>query len=385
MIRPAEHLANIQEYFFSKKLREVNERIAQGKPVINLGIGSPDLPPPPGVTDALTASLQAPSAHMYQSYQGLPELREAMAGFYRKYFDVNLQPKNEILPLMGSKEGIFHISKAFLNPGDKVLLPNPGYPTYTSVTHLNHAKPVYYNLKAENKWLPDFEAIEKTNLTGVKLMWISYPHMPTGAKATKENLAACVRFAQKHQILLVNDNPYSFILNDKYVSVFQVEGAKENCLELNSLSKTFNMAGWRVGMVIGSETLLQDVLKVKSNLDSGMFYGLQKGAVAALKTPNLWLKAQNKTYEQRRKIVWQIARQLGCTFDKQSAGLFVWAKHPEHRNTLEMVDNLLDNYYVFVAPGTIFGDNGNGYIRFSLCVKEQLLEEVLERVKSFAL
>lgn len=385
MIRPAAHLSNIQEYYFSKKLREVNERIAQGKPIINLGIGSPDLSPPPGVTEALTAALQAPSAHMYQSYQGLPELRDAMAEFYRQYFGVNLQPKSEILPLMGSKEGIFHISKAFLNPGDKVLLPNPGYPTYTSVTHLNHAKPVYYDLKAENGWLPDFEAIEKTDLSGVKLMWISYPHMPTGAKATKENLAACVRFAQKHQILLVNDNPYSFILNDDYVSVFQVEGAKENCLELNSLSKTFNMAGWRVGMVIGSESLLQEVLKVKSNLDSGMFYGLQKGAVAALNTSGTWLKEQNKTYADRRKIIWQIAGQLGCSFDTQSAGLFVWAKHPEDQNTLKLVDKLLYDYHVFVAPGTIFGSNGEGYIRFSLCVKQQLLEEVLERVKSFAL
>ncbi|MDT8415685.1 MAG: aminotransferase class I/II-fold pyridoxal phosphate-dependent enzyme [Flavobacteriaceae bacterium] len=385
MTAPAAHLVHIQEYYFSQKLREVNQRIASGKPVINLGIGSPDLSPPAEVGIALSAALSHSKAHMYQSYQGLPELREAMASFYQTHFNTKLDPQTEILPLMGSKEGIFHISKAFLNPGDAVLIPNPGYPTYTSVTYLNHAKPIYYDLRADKGWLPDFDALEKTDLTNVKLMWISYPHMPTGANATKKDLEKMLTFAKKHQILLVNDNPYSFILNANPTSIFEIADAREHALELNSLSKTFNMAGWRVGMLLGSQAHLKEVLKVKSNMDSGMFYGIQQGAIAALKTSKNWLDNQNETYRRRREKVWEIARILGCTYDKDASGLFVWAKHPEKYDTLALVDTLLYEADVFVAPGTIFGSNGNGYIRFSLCVDMEQLQKVYDRILNLSL
>ncbi|MBU2525914.1 MAG: aminotransferase class I/II-fold pyridoxal phosphate-dependent enzyme [Bacteroidetes bacterium] len=385
MTAPAAHLTHIQEYYFSQKLREVNQRIASGKPVINLGIGSPDLSPPAEVGIALTASLSHPKAHMYQSYQGLPELRQAMASFYQTHFNTTLDPQTEILPLMGSKEGIFHISKAFLNPGDAVLIPNPGYPTYTSVAYLNHAKPIYYDLRADKGWLPDFDALEKTDLTNVKLMWVSYPHMPTGANATKKDIEKMVAFAKKHQILMVNDNPYSFILNANPTSILEIADAREHALELNSLSKTFNMAGWRVGMVLGSQAHLQEVLKVKSNMDSGMFYGIQQGAIAALKTSKKWLENQNETYRRRREKVWEIARVLGCTYDEDASGLFVWAKHPDKYDTLALVDTLLYKADVFVAPGTIFGSNGNGYIRFSLCVDIEQLQAVNDRFLNLSL
>lgn len=380
MIAQAENLNKIQEYYFSQKLREVNKLIAEGKPVINLGIGSPDLLPPPAVISALQNSLNDAGANKYQSYQGLPQLREAMQKFYLDHYGVSLDAAHEILPLMGSKEGIFHISKAFLNPGDKVLIPNPGYPTYTSVTHLAGAIPVYYDLAERNNWLPDLEALAKTDLSRVKLMWTSYPHMPTGALAKKNDLQKLVDFAKKHRILLVNDNPYSFILNNHPVSILACEGAKEVAIELNSLSKTFNMAGWRVGMVLGTKKYIDPILKVKSNMDSGMFYGIQKGAVEALKTPVSWIEAQNKTYEKRRAWVWKIATALNCTFDKNASGLFVWAKHPKEQETLRLVDGLLYEKGVFVAPGTIFGTGGAGYIRFSLCVSEDQLEEVFNRV-----
>lgn len=382
-MKAAHQLAHIREYYFSQKLREVAELRAKGYPVLNLGIGSPDLNPPQAVITALTEALSAPTAHMYQSYQGLPELREAMAKFYEKYFRVSLNAQNEVLPLMGSKEGIFHISKAFLNPGDEVLLPNPGYPTYTSVTYLNHAQPVFYDLKAETGWLPDIKALENSDLSKVKIMWICYPHMPTGAKATKEDLVALVRFTQNHDILLVNDNPYSFILNKDWVSIFQVENAFKNSLELNSLSKTFNMAGWRIGMVAGRKELLQEVIKVKSNLDSGMFYGLQKGAVAALQTDTEWLNDLNEIYDHRRQKVWKMAERLGCTFDTDTAGLFVWAKLPKEIDALALVDELLYKHHLFVTPGHIFGSNGNAYIRISLCVNDEILDEATKRLENF--
>lgn len=382
-MKAAHQLAHIREYYFSQKLREVAELRAKGYPVLNLGIGSPDLKPPQAVITALTEALSAPTAHMYQSYQGLPELREAMAKFYEKYFRVSLNAQNEVLPLMGSKEGIFHISKAFLNPGDEVLLPNPGYPTYTSVTYLNHAQPVFYDLKAETGWLPDIKALENSDLSKVKIMWICYPHMPTGAKATKEDLVALVRFTQNHDILLVNDNPYSFILNKDWVSIFQVENAFKNSLELNSLSKTFNMAGWRIGMVAGRKELLQEVIKVKSNLDSGMFYGLQKGAVAALQTDTEWLNDLNEIYDHRRQKVWKMAERLGCTFDTDTAGLFVWAKLPKEIDALTLVDELLYKHHLFVTPGHIFGSNGNAYIRISLCVNDEILDEATKRLENF--
>ncbi|MCH7523624.1 MAG: aminotransferase class I/II-fold pyridoxal phosphate-dependent enzyme [Bacteroidetes bacterium] len=381
MIEPANRLQSVEEYYFSKKLREVNLLKASGLPIINLGIGSPDLQPPQKVITALTDSLTYPDAHKYQSYQGLPELREAMASFYREQYNVALSPKTEILPLMGSKEGIMHISMAYLNEGDEVLIPNPGYPTYESVTKLLGAKPVFYDLTQENNWFPDILALEKSDLSKVKLMWINYPHMPTGAKATYKLYEELVSFARRNNILIVNDNPYSFILNDAPKSILAVQGAKEVCLELNSLSKTFNMAGWRVGMVLGDETYINNILKVKSNMDSGMFYGIQKGAIEALKCSEMWYISLNSVYEQRRELIWKLAKVLNCTFDKNASGLFVWAKLPALVKAEEFVDIVLKNHHLFIAPGTIFGSNGEGYIRLSLCESVEDIEEAIARVK----
>ena len=380
MIEFAKRLEHVEEYYFSKKLREVNFLKASGKPIINLGIGSPDLMPPQKVISALVEGLSGEQAHKYQSYQGLPELREAIVAFYRDRFDVYLSPSTEVLPLMGSKEGIMHISMAFLNEGDEVLIPNPGYPTYTSVTKLIGAKPVYYDLKEDNNWLPDIEALENQDLSKVKLMWVNYPHMPTGAKANEAFFIRLVAFAKRHNILIVNDNPYSFILNNEPKSLLGVSGAKDVCLELNSLSKTFNMAGWRVGMVLGKSEFINAILKVKSNMDSGMFYGVQKGAVEALKCTKLWYVSLNNVYEQRREIVWKIANALNCTYDKNSSGMFVWAKLPAFVKAEEFIDVLLKDKSIFVAPGTIFGSNGEGYIRFSLCATTDDLEEALARI-----
>ncbi len=328
MIEAANRLNTVEEYYFSKKLREVNLLIASGKPIINLGIGSPDMQPPQKVIDALNEGFSSPNAHKYQSYQGLPELREAMAGFYKEHFKVHLSPSTEILPLMGSKEGIMHISMAYLNEGDEVLIPNPGYPTYQSVTNLVGAVPVFYELDEANNWMPDFKALEKLDLSKVKLMWVNYPHMPTGAQPSRYVFEELVAFGKKHNILIVNDNPYSFVLNDNPRSILEVEGAKEVCLELNSLSKTFNMAGWRVGMVVGDSIHINNILKVKSNMDSGMFYGIQKGAIEALKCSKMWFSTLNSVYKKRRDLVWKLADALNCTYDKNATGLFVWAKLP---------------------------------------------------------
>ncbi len=379
MIAKANRLQEVKEYYFSRKLREVRQLIAEGKPVINIGIGSPDLDPPLAVSRAMQHTIEQNHVHGYQSYQGIPELRRAIANFYNDHFHVALNPENEILPLMGSKEGIMHISMAFLNVGDAVLIPNPGYPTYASVTKLLDAVPVYYDLTAENNWFPDLEALAETDLSKVKLMWVNYPHMPTGSKSTTESLKKLVDFAKKHSILLVNDNPYSFILNDNPLSILSIEGAKEVALELNSLSKTFNMAGWRVGMVLGSQEHITTVLQVKSNMDSGMFYGIQQGAIAALESNEHWFENLNTLYEKRRVIAWKIADVLGCTYDKNASGLFVWAKLPAGKSE-EVADELLYNYNIFLAPGTIFGSNGAGYIRISLCVTEEVLTQVLERL-----
>ena len=360
MIEGAKRLHTVEEYYFSKKLREVNMLKAAGKPIINLGIGSPDLQPPQKVITAITEGLQDANAHKYQSYQGLPELREAMAGFYREQFQVHLSPMTEILPLMGSKEGIMLISMAYLNEGDEVLIPNPGYPTYQSVTKLLGAKPVSYELDEANNWIPDIMALEKQDLSKVKLMWISYPHMPTGAQANYKMFEELVDFAKRNNILLVNDNPYSFILTDAPRSILKVKGAKEVCLELNSLSKTFNMAGWRVGMVLGDGKHINNILKVKSNMDSGMFYGIQKGAIEALRCSKLWYLSLNSVYEQRRALVWKLAEALNCTYYKNASGLFVWAKLPPYAKAEEFIDVLLKNNHLFVAPGTIFGSQGEG-------------------------
>jgi len=376
----ANRLLQVQEYYFSSKLREVRQLKSEGKPVINIGIGSPDLDPPLAVSRAMQNALEQNDIHGYQSYQGLPELRNAIASFYDKHYNVKINPENEVLPLMGSKEGIMHISLAFLNTGDEVLLPNPGYPTYTSVTKLIEAVPVYYDLKEENNWFPDLESLAKTDLSKVKLMWVSYPHMPTGSKPTKELFEQLVAFAKLHKIILVNDNPYSFILNDNPLSILKIKGAKEVAMELNSLSKTFNMAGWRVGMVLGSSKNLKSVLQVKSNMDSGMFYGIQKGAIAALQSNPIWFKNLNDIYEKRRVIAWKIAEALNCSYDSDSAGLFVWAKLPKGVDAEKMADILLYKNNVFLAPGTIFGSNGKGYIRISLCVSEEILQEVLDRL-----
>ncbi len=380
MIRTADRLHTVEEYYFSKKLREVRGLIAEGRPIINMGIGSPDLVPSKEIVESIQQAVLEPGAHQYQSYQGLPALREAIADFYANRFGVESDPLSEILPLMGSKEGIMHISMAFLNPGDEVLIPNPGYPTYTSVTKLVGATPKYYNLREANDWFPDLEALQELDLNKVKLMWVSYPHMPTGAVATKTQFKALIAFAKKNDILLVNDNPYSFVLNDTPLSMLAVEGAKEVVLELNSLSKTFNMAGWRVGMVLGSAEHINAVLKVKSNMDSGMFYGIQKGAIAALKSPQTWFDELNKTYRSRRRLIFELADRLQCTYDKQAVGMFVWAKLPPEINAAEkFIDELLYDKNVFITPGTIFGSNGEGYIRFSLCVTEEKIQEAINR------
>ncbi|WP_452231944.1 pyridoxal phosphate-dependent aminotransferase [Lacinutrix sp. MEBiC02595] len=380
MIEVANRLHTVEEYYFSRKLREVNLLKANGKPIINLGIGSPDLQPPAKVITAIANSFQDATAHKYQSYQGLPELREAITGFYKEHFSVHVSPMTEVLPLMGSKEGIMHISMAFLNEGDEVLIPNPGYPTYASVTKLLGAKPVFYDLEESKGWLPNLKELEKSDLSKVKIMWLNYPHMPTGTKATAQLFEDVVAFALKHDILIVNDNPYSFILNDTPRSILSVRKAKEVCLELNSLSKTFNMAGWRVGMVLGSAKHIEAIIKVKSNMDSGMFYGIQKGAIEALKCSDMWYQSLNSVYEQRRKLVWKLADALNCTYNKDASGLFVWAKLPPHFKSEEFIDVLLKENHIFIAPGTIFGTQGEGYVRFSLCASTEDLEEALARV-----
>lgn len=376
MLPQAKRLDDVKEYYFSTKLREVRSLIDQGKPIINLGIGSPDLAPPATVMDALKNA----DIHGYQSYQGLPELRKAMALFYKKYYKVDLTFENEVLPLMGSKEGILHISMAFLNEGDQVLIPDPGYPTYASVTKLIQAVPITYALKEGNNWWPDFEEIEKSDLSKVKIMWVNYPHMPTGSNGNDDLFESLIAFGKKHQILIVNDNPYSFVLNDQPKSILAVPDAKDVAIELNSLSKSFNMAGWRVGMVVGSKTYLDAILKVKSNMDSGMYFGIQKGAIEALNLSSEWFDDMNETYRRRREVIWNICDLLSCTYDKDSSGLFVWAKIPAHLNSEELTDHMLYHHDVFITPGTVFGLQGEGYIRFSLCVPENKMTEVYNRL-----
>jgi LL-diaminopimelate aminotransferase len=380
MIKTANRLNTVEEYYFSAKLREVRQLQSEGKPIINMGVGSPDLAPHAAVIEAIQLAVTAENAHQYQSYQGLPELRKGFADFYAKHFGVNLDFISEILPLMGSKEGIMHISMAFLNEGDQVLIPNPGYPTYSSVTQLVGAEPVFYDLKENNDWEPDFLALEKLDLSKVKLMWVSYPHMPTGAAGSLLLFEKLIAFARKHKILLINDNPYSFVLNENPISILQIEDAKEVALELNSLSKTYNMAGWRIGWVSGESEFIDAILKVKSNMDSGMFYGIQKGAVAALQLDNSWFVDLNKVYTSRRELIFELAEQLKCTFARDSVGLFVWAKLPNDiKSSEQFIDEILYNKHIFITPGTIFGSQGEGYIRFSLCVKEEKIKEAIAR------
>ena len=380
MIKGSNRLKTVKEYYFSKKLREVADLIKSGEPVINMAIGSPDLFPSKSVIEVLKNSLTDQTAHKYQSYQGIFELRKAISDFYLKFFKVQSNPVNEVLPLMGSKEGIMHISLAFLNPGDEVLIPNPGYPTYLSVTKLVEAKPIFYDLFKENNWFPNLIELEKRDLSKVKIMWINYPHMPTGSCASLSQLSELVDFTQKHSILLINDNPYSFILNNDFISLLSVKESKKNCMELNSFSKSFNLSGWRVGMLIGSDKNISKVLKVKSNMDSGMFYGIQKGAIQALNLNQKWFDSLNVIYMKRRELIWELASILKCEFDKDSAGLFVWAKLPKGIESSEkFINNILEQKNVFIAPGTIFGSNGEGYIRFSLCINEKKIIKAIKR------
>ena len=377
----ARRLNTVQEYYFSKKLREVATMVAEGKPVINMGIGSPDLPAHPKVVAALKDSFDHPKVHQYQSYQGLPELRQAIANFYEKNYSVAANPNSEVLPLMGSKEGIMHISMAFLNPGDKVLIPNPGYPTYQSVTRLVEAEPIFYDLKADHQWQPDLEALDQMDLTAVKLMWVNYPHMPTGANHQRDTYEKLIPWAKAKGILLVNDNPYSFVLTDKPKSMMSVPGANEVGMELNSLSKSFNMAGWRVGMVLGNQENINAILKVKSNMDSGMFFGIQKGAIAALQAEGSWFKKLNEVYAQRRKLIFKLATLLKTDFDINISGLFVWAKFRDtSKSSIQFTEEILNKHHIFITPGSIFGSQGEGYIRFSLCVEVEQISEAIKRI-----
>ena len=382
-VSTAKRLESVKEYYFSKKLREVAGLIQAGKPVLNMGIGSPDLPPHPSVIEALQGAMTHPRANMYQSYQGLPELREAIALFYNRHYAVSLDPSSEILPLMGSKEGIMHISMAFLNKGDQVLIPNPGYPTYSAVTQLVEASPVFYNLSDTNNWQPDLKALKALDTSKIKLMWLNYPHMPTGAKADRESLKQLIQWAAKEEILLINDNPYSFILNDEPQSILSLPGAKAVAMELNSLSKSFNMAGWRVGMLSGNAENIQAVLKVKSNMDSGMFFGVQQGAIAALNAPDSWFTALNVTYKKRRKLIEELATLMNATFDPNSVGMFIWAKLNDPSIAAEKyIDQILYEKDIFITPGTIFGSQGEGYIRFSLCVNKDQIRTAINRMKA---
>ena len=380
-ISTSDRLALVKEYYFSKKLREVNSLIKSGKKIINMGIGSPDIKPDNSVIKSLKDSTNFSKSNMYQGYQGISELREAISFFYKSKYDVNLNPENQILPLIGSKEGILHISMAFLNKGDKVLIPNPGYPTYTSVTKLVQAKSIFYNLSEKNKWQPDIEKLFKIDVSGVKIMWLNYPNMPTGADFNHIVLQKIINWANKKNILLVNDNPYSFILNKNPRSILSIPGAINTAMELNSLSKTFNLAGWRVGMLLGRKELINNVLKVKSNIDSGMYYGIQKGAEKALKLPNLWFDKLNKIYSSRRKAVFKLATLMNTSYDKKSVGMFVWAKINDNSISSEkFTDKILDDHEIFVCPGNVFGSQGEGFIRFSLCVELDKINIAIKRL-----
>jgi LL-diaminopimelate aminotransferase len=381
IIKPAIRTNSVQEYYFSQKLAQIDKMRREGADIINLGIGSPDQAPSGNVISALIIAARKETSHGYQSYTGIPALRKAFADWYKKYFHVDLNPDNEILPLMGSKEGIMHISMAFVNPGDEVLVPDPGYPTYSSVTNLVGGIIRNYNLEEKSGWLPDLDGLENTDLSSVKIMWVNYPHMPTGTPGSIPLFEKLVAFSQKHKILLINDNPYSFILNKKYISILAVDGAKETVLELNSLSKSQNMAGWRIGMVAGGSDYIKEILKVKSNMDSGMFLPMQMAAVEALNNPESWYDTVNEAYIRRRIIVEEIMDILKCRFDKKQVGLFVWGRIPEEiANCEAFIEEILNKKHVFITPGFIFGKNGERYLRISLCANEKRLTEAKERL-----
>jgi aspartate/methionine/tyrosine aminotransferase len=381
-IKPSQRVENIKEYYFSTKLKEVAALNAAGADVISLGIGGPDRPPHQDVIDTMVEALNVASNHGYQPHVGVPELRNGFAAWYKKWYDVDLDPKSEIQPLIGSKEGVTHISLTFLNPGDGVLVPNPGYPTYSSISKLVGAEIYHYNLLEESGWQPDFDALEQLPLDKIKLMWLNYPHMPTGAKARRETFEKAVAFGKKHGIVIVNDNPYSFILNEEPLSILQVPGAKDIAIEMNSLSKSHNMPGWRVGMAASNSTFISWILKVKSNIDSGQFKPLMLAAAKALEADKEWHDSVNAVYASRRLIAEEIMSELGCSFDPTQSGLFLWGKlNDESITTEQLADKLLQEAHVFITPGFIFGSNGNRYIRLSLCATEERMKEALHRIK----
>lgn len=382
-MKPASRLLEVSEYYFSRKLKEVAQMNAEGKDVINLGVGSPDMPPSEGTIQTLCQNAQLPDTHGYQPYNGIPELRNAFAAWYKKWYNVDLNPATEVQPLIGSKEGILHVTLAFVNPGEQVLVPNPGYPTYTSLSKLLGAEVVNYNLTEENNWMPDFEELEKIDTSRVKLMWTNYPHMPTGTNATLGLFEKLVDFARRKNIVIVNDNPYSFILNNHPLSILSVKGAKDCCIEFNSMSKSHNMPGWRVGMLATNATFVQWIVKVKSNIDSGMFRPLQLAAAQALQADADWYRGNNRNYANRRHLAGEIMKELGCTFDDSQVGMFLWGKIPEScPNVEELTEQVLHQARVFLTPGFIFGSNGARYIRISLCCKDKKLQEALERIRS---
>lgn len=382
-IKPADRLSQVTEYYFSRKLKEIERLNAEGKDIISLAIGSPDMPPSQATVDKLCEVARQAGAHGYQPTSGTPELRQAMAGFYKRWYGVDIDPQTEVQPLIGSKEGILHITLAFVNPGDKVLVPNPGYPTYTSLSKILGAEVVNYNLREDDGWQPDFNELESMDLTGVRIMWTNYPNMPTGAPARMETYKRLVSFARRHNILIVNDNPYSLILNEKPLSLLQVEGAKDCCIELNSMSKSHNMPGWRVGMCVGNRQFIQWILKIKSNIDSGTFRGIQLAAAEAYNNDDAWHRQANvETYRRRRHLAEAIMQELGCEYDKGQAGMFLWGKIPaRYANAEELTEKVLHDARVFITPGFIFGSNGERYIRISLCAKDERMEEALRRIK----
>ena len=383
MIQAADRLSLVQEYYFSRKLKEVAQLNAAGRDIISLAIGSPDMPPSEQTIEKLCEVAHDPNAHGYQITVGIPELRHAMAGFYKRWYGVDIDGNTEVLPLIGSKEGILHVTLAFVNPGDEVLVPNPGYPTYTSLSKILGAKIVNYNLREDNGWQPDFEELEQMDLSKVKLMWTNYPNMPTGGRAQRETYERLVKFAKDHNIVVVNDNPYSFILSEEHLSILQIPGAKDCCIEFNSMSKSHNMPGWRVGMCITNAQFIQWIMKVKSNIDSGTFRGIQLAAAEALNNSEEWHRTYNiETYARRRQWAEKIMDTLGCTYDKRQVGMFLWGKIPEkYADVEELTERVLHEARVFITPGFIFGSNGARYIRISLCAKEEKIQQALERIK----
>ena len=386
-IQPADRLSTVQEYYFSRKLKEVAKLNAEGKDIISLAIGSPDMPPSAATVEQLCRTAYNPDAHGYQPTVGTPELRKAMAGFYKRWYNVDLDPATEIQPMIGSKEAILHVTLALCNPGDEVLVPNPGYPTYTSLSKILGQKIVNYDLREDNGWQPDFEQLEQMDLSRVKLMWTNYPNMPTGGNARRETYEKLVSFARKHNIVIVNDNPYSLILNDNPQSILQVEGAKECCIEFNSMSKSHNMPGWRVGMVATNSEFISWILKIKSNIDSGTFRGIQLAAAVAYDNDDEWHHENNYVnYKRRREIAEQIMDVLECKYDKHSVGMFLWGRIPDRYKTCEeLTERVLHEARVFITPGFIFGSNGERYIRISLCAKDDKIQLALERIRKMVI